>query len=61
MQNKKITLNKLLKINELKTSKLFEFCVLSPFILKNSSTTLINEAKLFATNLGLVFQITDDF
>ena len=50
----------MLEINRLKTSKLFEFCVASPFILSKSPTKYIKEAKLFSNNLGLIFQITDD-
>ena len=60
MQNKKKSIKKMLEINRLKTSKLFEFCVVSPFILSKSPTKYIKEAKLFSNNLGLIFQITDD-
>ena len=60
MQNKKISIKKMLQISHLKTSKLFEFCVVSPFILSKSSKKYIKEAKLFSHNLGLIFQITDD-
>ncbi len=60
MQNKKKSIKKMLEINRLKTSKLFEFCVASPFILSKSPTKYIKEAKLFSNNLGLIFQITDD-
>ena len=60
MQNKKISIKKMLQISHLKTSKLFEFCVVSPFILSKSSKKYIKEAKLFSNNLGLIFQITDD-
>ena len=60
MQNKKKSIKKMLEINRLKTSKLFEFCVTSPFILSKSPIKYIKEAKLFSNNLGLIFQITDD-
>ena len=52
--------NKIIKIYELKTSRLFEFCILSPIILAGSNKKLLNEGKLYSKNLGLIFQITDD-
>ena len=60
MQNKKKSIKRMLQISHLKTSKLFEFCVVSPFILSKSSKKYIKEARLFSHNLGLIFQITDD-
>ena len=52
--------NKIIEIYELKTSRLFEFCILSPIILAGSDKKLLNEGKLYSKNLGLIFQITDD-
>ena len=52
--------NKIIEIYELKTSRLFEFCILSPIVLAGSDKKLLNEGKLYSKNLGLIFQITDD-
>ncbi len=57
---KNFSKNKIIKIYELKTSRLFEFCILSPIILAGSNKKLLNEGKLYSKNLGLIFQITDD-
>jgi len=51
---------KILEIYELKTSKLFEFCIVSPFVLANKKNNDIESARLYSKNLGLIFQITDD-
>ncbi len=57
---KNFSKNKIIKIYELKTSRLFEFCILSPIILAGSNKKLLSEGKLYSKNLGLIFQITDD-
>ena len=57
---KNFSKNKIIEIYELKTSRLFEFCILSPIILAGSDKKLLNEGKLYSKNLGLIFQITDD-
>lgn len=57
---KNFSKNKIIEIYELKTSRLFEFCILSPIILAGSNKKLLNEGKLYSKNLGLIFQITDD-
>ena len=57
---KNFSKNKIIKIYELKTSRLFEFCILSPIILAGPNKKLLNEGKLYSKNLGLIFQITDD-
>lgn len=57
---KNFSKNKIIKIYELKTSRLFEFCILSPIILAGSNKKLLDEGKLYSKNLGLIFQITDD-
>ena len=57
---KNFSKNKIIKIYELKTSRLFEFCILSPIILAGSNKKLVHEGKLYSKNLGLIFQITDD-
>ena len=57
---KNFSKNEIIKIYELKTSRLFEFCILSPIILAGSNKKLLDEGKLYSKNLGLIFQITDD-
>ena len=51
----------ILKMHELKTARLFEFCLIAPLILSGKS----NPAKLryykkYGKNFGLIFQATDD-
>ena len=52
---KNFSKNKIIEIYELKTSRLFEFCILSPIILAGSDKKLLNEGKLYSKNLGLIF------
>ena len=48
-------------MHELKTSKLFEFCMVAPLILSNNrSTKKMKELRTYGKNFGLIFQATDD-
>jgi len=59
LESKKLSLNKVLHIHELKTAKLFEFCVSAPF-LDLHDTNKANIAKKYGNLLGRSFQIVDD-
>ena len=59
LESKKLSLNKVLHIHELKTAKLFEFCVSAPFI-DLDETNKANIARKYGNLLGRSFQIVDD-
>lgn len=48
------------KIHDLKTARLFEFCVAAPFIMSNKSKQEIKMARKYGKIIGKVFQIIDD-
>ncbi len=54
----------ILKIHDLKTARLFKFCVRAPFILHDPEIMSDNQKteylNIFGTNFGLIFQATDD-
>ncbi|MFL2630143.1 MAG: polyprenyl synthetase family protein [Thermodesulfobacteriota bacterium] len=52
--------NQIMKMYELKTSKLFQFAIASPFILSKRSRKEISTALTYGKNFGLIYQITDD-
>ena len=60
-EKKNVSEKQILKMHELKTARLFEFCLIAPLILSGKS----NPAKLryykkYGKNFGLIFQATDD-
>ncbi len=57
--SKQINLNKILHIHELKTARLFEFCISAPFIVI-SDKARIKLAKKYGNLIGRTFQIVDD-
>ena len=59
LESKKLSLGKVLHIHELKTAKLFEFCVSAPFI-DLDDINKINIARKYGNLLGRSFQIIDD-
>lgn len=59
LQSKKIDLEKILHIHELKTAKLFEFCISAPFIAIDEKDK-VNSARKYGNLLGRCFQIVDD-
>ena len=59
-ENKKISKSKIIDMEIKKTGKLFSFCCMAPLIVKNKN---IKEIKIFeriGSDVGLLFQITDD-
>ena len=58
-ENKKLSLNKILHIHELKTAKLFEFCISAPYIALGDEVN-VNSARAYGNLLGRCFQIVDD-
>ena len=60
LRNKAATKKEILNTYLLKTSKLFEFCLMSPFVMKKSSTTNIDNARRYGRNFGIIYQIIDD-
>ena len=44
-----------------KTGKLFEFCCLAPAIISGSNHKIQKEMKISGEEIGLLFQIADDF
>ena len=60
-EKKSVTEKEIIKMHELKTSKLFEFCMMAPLILSNNkSIKKIKELRTYGKNFGLIFQATDD-
>ena len=59
-ENKKINIYKILKMYKMKTSSLFSFSCMAPFILSEKENLEINFAKKYGNLFGLIFQITDD-
>ncbi len=47
-------------IHELKTARLFEFCVAAPFIISNKSRQEIKLSRDYGKIIGKIFQIIDD-
>ena len=59
-ENKKISKSKIIDMEIKKTGKLFSFCCMAPLIVKKKN---IKEIKIFeriGSDVGLLFQITDD-
>ena len=44
-----------------KTGKLFSFCCMAPAIIANKNQNVINFFQKIGSDIGLLFQITDDF
>ena len=59
-ENRKVSFSQILKMYEMKTSKIFSFACSAPYILKNKNSTELNFASDFGKIFGLVFQIKDD-
>jgi geranylgeranyl pyrophosphate synthase len=59
-EKKKININKILNMYEMKTAALFSFACASPLILNNKSKNQIKFAEEYGCLFGLVFQIVDD-
>jgi len=59
-EKKKISKKKIIDMEIKKTGKLFSFCCMAPAIIKNKSLKEINYFEKIGSNIGLLFQITDD-
>ena len=60
-EKKKISKRKIIDMEIKKTGKLFSFCCMAPAIIANKNQNVINFFKKIGSDIGLLFQITDDF
>ena len=59
-ENKNVPVNQILKMYSMKTSALFSYCCVAPFILGKKNNNDIKFAEEFGNLYGLIFQILDD-
>ena len=59
-ENKNIPFKKIIDMQLKKTGKLFGYCSSVPAIIKNSNVKKINNFETIGSDLGLLFQISDD-
>ena len=60
-KNKRVSEKEIIMMHELKTAKLFEFCMVAPLLFTNSkSIKKMNDLRTYGKNFGLIFQATDD-
>ena len=59
-EKKNIPFKKIVNMQFKKTGKLFSYCSSVPAIIKNSSVKKINTFEAIGSDIGLLFQITDD-
>ncbi len=59
-EKKKISKNKIIEMEIKKTGKLFSFCCMAPAIIKKKKNKEINFFENIGSNIGLLFQISDD-
>ena len=59
-ENKNISFKKIIDMQLKKTGKLFGYCSSVPAIIKNSNVKKINNFEAIGSDLGLLFQISDD-
>ena len=60
-EKKTVSEKEVIMMHDLKTAKLFEFCMLSPLILSGKNTLIrAKEYRKYGKNFGLIFQATDD-
>jgi len=59
-EKKKISKNKIIEMEIKKTGKLFSFCCAAPAIIKKKNKKEIKFFEILGSNIGLLFQITDD-
>jgi len=59
-ENMNVTVNQILKMYLMKTSALFRYCCIAPFILAEKNKKDIKFAEDFGNLYGLIFQILDD-
>ena len=60
-EKKAVNEKQIIMMHELKTARLFEFCMTAPLMLSNSKAIKkMNELRTYGKNFGLIFQATDD-
>ena len=60
-EKKTVSEKEVIMMHDLKTAKLFEFCMVVPLILSGKNTpTREKEYRRYGKNFGLIFQATDD-
>ncbi len=59
-EKKKVSVKKVVDMQIKKTGKLFSFCCMAPLVIKNKDTNVINFFNKIGSDIGLLFQITDD-
>jgi farnesyl diphosphate synthase len=59
-EHKKISKKRIINMEIKKTGKLFSFCCMAPAIIKNKNIKEINSFEKIGSDIGLLFQITDD-
>ena len=59
-EKKKVSKNKIIKMEMKKTGKLFSFCCVAPAIIKKKNIFELRFFENIGSNIGLLFQISDD-
>ena len=60
-EKKKKNFNQIINMQRKKTGKLFSFCCLSAGIIAKKNKKTLNELKVIGEEIGLLFQLADDF
>ena len=60
-EHKKISKKNIIEMEIKKTGKLFSFCCMAPAVIANKNQNVINFFQKLGSDIGLLFQITDDF
>ena len=60
-EKRKVSSSQIINMQKKKTGKLFEFCCLAPAIVSCKNKKIRKEMSIIGQDLGLLFQITDDF
>ena len=59
-EHKKISQLRIINMQIKKTGKLFSFCCIAPAIIKEKNISVINDLSSIGSEIGLLFQISDD-
>ncbi len=60
-EKKKVSRNKIIEMEIKKTGMLFSFCCVAPAIIKNKKNLEVRFFENIGSDIGLLFQISDDF
>ena len=60
-EKKKVSRNKIIEMEIKKTGMLFSFCCVAPAIIKNKKNSELRFFENIGSDIGLLFQISDDF